>query len=522
MVPKLTTEAISSTPRIVAQMGCEPFLDAILAEPDFDIVIGGRAYNPSPYVAYAAFWAISALKTDLDGLDKVVMGSLFHMGKIMECGGQCARPKSSAARATVYLNGTFDVTPLEPGARCTPLTVAAHTLHEKSRPDLLYGPGGCLDLNGAIYEQLSDNTTTRVSGGIFHKSSPGKYTIKLEAAHIVGYRTIFLGVFKDPVLLAQLDVLMERVTGYVKQQHADAHEQWKLGFHRMQTESSGGTFIVGEALAATQVLANSIASTARVACVHAPYPGQKATSGNFAMGIGGPTEIETGPCAEFCIYHLMELEHGEERASRERSEKASRDATDLPVAGQNLFRWKAISLGHCEEQHCDTGAAILNVSALGKTGPTSNSSNGISEAERKAHEKAKVSIKRHDRVPKSYETLVDIAQVIRSKNAGPFEITIDIIFDDKPSYDLIKNSELLSTKAVSEVLSLESRDIIYCGFFDQARAFKITFPRYRYGRLVPSGGFMESDVHGSQQYLPLLSIPFPLELKAQLIKDHYQ
>lgn len=117
----------------------------------------------------------------------------------MECGGQCATPKSSGSTATVYSNGTFDISPHDPEARCTPNSVAAHTLYEKTRPDLLYGPGGHLDLSASKYKQLKDGRTCRVQGGLFHFSRDAgqPYRIKLEAATIVGYRSMFMGSIKD-------------------------------------------------------------------------------------------------------------------------------------------------------------------------------------------------------------------------------------------------------------------------------------------------------------------------------------
>jgi hypothetical protein len=54
-VPVLTQRAVDATPRIVAQMGPEPILDAMLKNPDFNVLIAGRAYDPAPYIAYAAF-----------------------------------------------------------------------------------------------------------------------------------------------------------------------------------------------------------------------------------------------------------------------------------------------------------------------------------------------------------------------------------------------------------------------------------------------------------------------------------
>lgn len=219
-VPHATPDDIDASPRVVAQMGPEPFVDAMGAEPDFDVIVGGRAYDPAPYAA----WCTHQLrlrrqkenKKDDDEIDPRVLGGFLHMGKIMECGGLCAVPKSPGATATVYPDGVFDVRPVAPGSRCTPTSVAAHSLYENTRPDVLRGPGGELRLGAAEYRQLpprpaADNCdddgelakTVRVSGAVFVRPDAGSgggrpgYTIKLEAARVVGYRAMTMGSVKD-------------------------------------------------------------------------------------------------------------------------------------------------------------------------------------------------------------------------------------------------------------------------------------------------------------------------------------
>ncbi len=54
-VPDLTEHDIESSTRIVAQMGLEPYLKAMRENPDFDIIVGGRAYDPAPYAAFCLY-----------------------------------------------------------------------------------------------------------------------------------------------------------------------------------------------------------------------------------------------------------------------------------------------------------------------------------------------------------------------------------------------------------------------------------------------------------------------------------
>lgn len=180
-------------------MGPEPFIDAMTAHPDFDVIVGAPAYNPAPYIAYASFLSLGVKAGVNTPPVEAVLRGFSHMGKIMECGGICAEPKSHNAIASVYQDNTFDITPLSLEAPCSPVSVAAHNLYEKSRPDVLHGPGGYLDVPSVTYEQLSDGRTVRVRGSTFHppKTDGIPYQIKLERATTIGYRSMFMGSVRD-------------------------------------------------------------------------------------------------------------------------------------------------------------------------------------------------------------------------------------------------------------------------------------------------------------------------------------
>lgn len=104
-----------------------------------------------------------------------------------------------------------------PKSRCTVVSVAAHSLYEKTRPDILHSPGGALLLSDARYEQLPDNRTVRVRGSRLQSAEQGQYTVRLEGARTVGYFSIFIGAIRDPILLSQLDSFISWITAAVKQ-----------------------------------------------------------------------------------------------------------------------------------------------------------------------------------------------------------------------------------------------------------------------------------------------------------------
>lgn len=102
--------------------------------------------------------------------------------------------------------------------------------------------------------------------------------------------------------------------------------------------------------------------------------------------------------------------------------------------------------------------------------------------------------------------LTELARVIRSKNAGPFELTFDIIFKDADSYERAKKSGVFSPGLFAELYRIPIEKVLTFCFFDQACAIKATI-----ARPVSSGSAGDSDVFGAQQHAPLLEIEVPWE-----------
>ena len=66
--------------------------------------------------------------------------------------------------------------------------------------------------------------------------------------------------------------------------------------------------LMGEVTAPTQAAANAICSSARIAVLHTPYPGQMATAGNFAIPLNPPENADRAGLQASRIYHLMEVD----------------------------------------------------------------------------------------------------------------------------------------------------------------------------------------------------------------------
>jgi len=99
--------------------------------------------------------------------------------------------------------------------------------------------------------------------------------------------------------------------------------------------------------------------------------------------------------------------------------------------------------------------------------------------------------------------LANLARLIRSKNAGPFELTFDIMFDDAATYQRVKKSGVLSREKIAACYNLEPSQVKFF-LCDNALAIKASIPRP-----YTQGDPGDADGHGGQQYAPLMDIQVP-------------
>jgi hypothetical protein len=99
------------------------------------------------------------------------------------------------------------------------------------------------------------------------------------------------------------------------------------------------------------------------------------------------------------------------------------------------------------------------------------------------------------------KNMIELAKVIRTKNSGPFILTIDIIFKEKEVYEKLKNMDYFSKKFWADLYGIKESDVISVIYFDPVYAVKANIRRK-----VPSGSPGDTDVYGAQQHAPLLEV----------------
>jgi len=98
------------------------------------------------------------------------------------------------------------------------------------------------------------------------------------------------------------------------------------------------------------------------------------------------------------------------------------------------------------------------------------------------------------------QTIGDLAVLVRSKNAGPFWLTFDIMFDSPDVYRRVRDAKVITREKIATIFRRKPDEIIVVDH-DAALAIKVSFPRPH-----SSGSVQDSDVFGGQQYAPLLSL----------------
>ena len=99
--------------------------------------------------------------------------------------------------------------------------------------------------------------------------------------------------------------------------------------------------------------------------------------------------------------------------------------------------------------------------------------------------------------------LHELTRLIRSKNAGPFELTIDIMFDNAESYERVIKSGVLSIECMARIYNVDPA-LVQSFEARDALAIKISFPRH-----TPSGSIHDTDIFGGQFHSPIVRLEIP-------------
>jgi hypothetical protein len=541
--PDLSEQALRESV-IVGQMGVHPLITAL--ESGAQYILAGRSCD-------VALFASDMIRRGIDA------GLAYHVGHVLECGALACDPgsPSDCLVAEIYDDGSALFIAPKPDRRCTPYSIAAHSLYEESHPQLQFYPEGILVMEKTEFF-AKDGRTAGIRNSQFVRSTkPWPWSIKLEGSRRLGARKVSL-IYINPADLPKVpsDVLLYGRNG-VQARPVEGDER-ELG-------------IVIDTTAKTQQAAELLASLLTHYLIHYGYPGRKATAGNIGYplspnlvsfrrqdgtfgaivpsGTRDPIFFENYPRIKAAVIKLIEDEFPDalENASYKIVDAdASNPAILLRTADRDPL---ALSKRHADE--------IARITALVK--PKEESLFNLDAAD--AYEWSLYHLLQNESVikdlmfpityyyangdnwtetgkerPRYFDIgivnyrgdvddrtlsliadtpirgtlhgssrLLDMAVVIRSKNAGINRLTFDIVFTSNVNYHAALRSNVFYKDNVAKILGVPPGCVVGSFFIDSCNAIKVSIDRPNISASVD-----ERDVFGAQQQSAIEKLLIPL------------
>ena len=300
--PDVNEAIVDDCTNIVALAGVEQVAAALAT--GADIVIAGRTTDT------AIIAALPVVRGDH-------AGAAWHGAKVGECGALATTQPNSGVIQIDFDASGFTIEPMAADAAATPYTVSAHMLYENSDPFILHEPGGHLDVTRSEYEAL-DGRRVRVEGS---KWVPGRYTVKLEGARIVGYQTVGLAVVRERRYVQHVREwaadIEAKVRDKIVARMSLAPDAFSVEIRLIGMDATLGALenrhdipvevgILGILTCPTAEQAAEAGKILNPYLLHHPLTEDEPMP-TFAFPFS-PAEMQRGALYEFCLNHVMELD----------------------------------------------------------------------------------------------------------------------------------------------------------------------------------------------------------------------
>ena len=355
-----------------------------------------------------------------------------------------------------------------------------------------------LDLRECVFK-ADGESRTRVSGTRFIPDK--KQNVKLEGARLTGYRTVSVCGNRDALFIRELDTILADVKRITAENFSAQGFRYELSFIVYGKDGVMGPLepvpkpeghevgIVIDAVADTQQHADAVCSVARSTMLHYGYRGRIATAGNLAFPFS-PSDLKAGAVYTFSVYHLLESDDPASLFPRrylffingkEVSEQDYKPADDPAVTGTKI-------------RNPDPSEIVIDDTYAGT---------GRNDGDEENYEAVGSSPEKNEseRIPVSEYRLRDIASVIRTKNSGPYELTMDILFKEEEMYRRAEKAKIINVPLIAGLYHIPEDEVLKIVYFPKAKAIKATIVRP-----VASGALGERDVYGAQQHAPLMDL----------------
>lgn len=535
-MPALTLEMIQDS-AIVGQMGIAPFMKAL--QEGAQVILCGRACDVAIFAAPAI----------LNGVDP---GIAYHAGHILECGALACDPGSASDCLIAECDGdTATFIAPNKNRKVTPKSIAAHSLYEESHPSLQFYPEGVLVMQSTDYFAKTAYSAC-IKNSLFVNQD---LSLKIEGSQRIGVRYVsflfckpdnfpkdrivygYNGVQPLPVShdrqeigilikvssinKASATTLASLLKGYMLHYgYPDRHTTagniaFPLSPSQVEYQNEQGHYtslviagtreplfiklyaeIKEKVLALAKTNFPDVDSQCQVEILTAD-----ATHPLLLLDTVGKTEKEASELHDQALATMQPFIDREAVSFRK-------------IFGGEVYKWSIFHITKNSQLIKQLfpiklySASEKNWVFLKEVYPESQDIGiPISQYNGSINEK-KLSIIQfvsETRLPIRYKALVDMATVIRSKDAGVNTITYDIFFNSSEDYQLALKSNVFIKTAIAKTLVVPEDLMIGTFQVDNCQAIKIS----RYRRLV-SGSVGDHDVFGAQQQLEIERMQVPV------------
>ena len=528
---------------IVGQMGIHPLITAL--ESGAQYILAGRSCD-------IALFASDMIRRGIDP------GLAYHVGHVLECGALACDPgsPSDCLVAEIYDDGTAIFSAPNPTRRCTAYSIAAHSLYEESHPQLQFYPEGILVMEKTEFFSRDGRTAGIRNSRFVRSGKPWPWSIKLEGSRRLGARKVSL-IYIDPADLPKIppDVLVYGRNG-VQATPVEASQR-ELG---IIIETSARTLEAAVLLASllTHYLIHYGYPGRKATAGNIAYPlspnliGFRRPDGLFGAivpsGTRDPVFFENYAAIKDAVTKLISNEFPDALANadftitdadasnpailvrtvdrdterlavlhQQEIDRITRLATPKTSSRLNLdapdaYAWSLYHLLQNEDVIKNGMFPITYYMADGaewiEQGEDRPRYFDIGEVDYPGNLDDRTLSLIADHPPEEplvgSHRLLDMAVVIRSKDAGINRLTFDIIFTSGENYEAALHSNIFTKESVAKILDLSVNRVVGTFFVDTCNAIKISIDRPNI-----SASTDERDVFGAQQQAALerLSIP---------------
>src|SRR5271163_387267 len=548
--PDLSEQALRESV-IVGQMGVHPLMTALESGAQF--ILAGRSCD-------IALFASDMIRRGIDA------GLAYHVGHVLECGALACDPgsPSDCLVAEIYDDGSAIFVAPNPARRCTAYSIAAHSLYEESHPQLQFYPEGILVMEKTQFFSRDGRTAGVRNSRFVRAGKPWPWSIKLEGSRRLGARKVSL-IYIGPADLPNIpaDVLVYGRNG-VQATPADASQR-ELGIIiETASRTQEGAILLASLLThylihygypgrkatagniAYPLSPNLVSFTRQDGLFGAIVPSGtrdpvffenyakikaaviKLISDEFPDALADADFTITDADASNPAILLRTVDRDPKKLAalhQQEIDQISRVATPRVTSRLNLdapdaYAWSLYHLLQNEDVIKNIMFPITYYVADGSSWVEQGKERAryfdIGEVGYKGSLDDRTLSLIADQPPVGSSIgshrLLDMAVVIRSKDAGINRLTFDIIFTSGENYEAALHSNVFAKDNVAKILNLPPKRVVGTFFVDSCNSIKISIDRPNI-----SASMDERDVFGAQQEAGIerLAIPIYAEARAR-------